>query len=277
MKQYLDLLRNIMENGTIRRDRTGTGTQSLFGTQMRFDLSKGFPLVTTKKVFLKGIIHELLWLLSGSTNIRYLTERNVHIWDEWADEHGDLGPVYGAQWRRWEGPDRQPIDQIAQLVDQIKSKPNSRRHIVSAWNPAVLPDESISPQENVKHGKAALSSCHALFQFYVANGRLSCQLYQRSCDTVLGLPFNCASYSLLTHMVAQQCELEAGDFVWTGGDTHIYVNHLEGVREQLPREPRPLPQLLIKRKPASIFEYQFEDFEIINYDPHPAIKFQISV
>jgi thymidylate synthase len=277
MRPFLDLLKNILDNGSVRGDRTGTGTKGLFGAQLRFDLSKGFPLVTTRKVFFKGVIYELFWFLAGDTNIKYLTDHNVHIWDAWADENGDLGPVYGAQWRAWRAPDNQHIDQITQVIEQIRTNPNSRRHIVSAWNPAVLPDERISPQANVKTGRAALASCHTLFQFYVAGGRLSCQLYQRSADTPVGLVFNVAQYSLLTHMVAQQCDLEPGDFIWTGGDCHIYLNQFDGVRQQLSREPRPLPKLAIKRKPASIFEYRFEDFEIINYNPHPAIKYPVAV
>lgn len=277
MKQYLELLQNILDRGATRGDRTGTGTKSIFGAQLRFDLSQGFPLVTTRKVFFKGVIRELLWFLAGDTNIKYLTDNNVHIWDAWADEKGDLGPVYGAQWRAWEAPGGKKIDQISQLIQQLRTKPDSRRHIVSAWNPAVLPDESISPQANVRAGRAALASCHTLFQFYVAEGRLSCLLYQRSADCPVGLVFNVAQYSLLTHMVAQQCDLKPGEFVWTGGDCHIYSNQVEGVREQLKREPRPRPQLVIKRKPASIFEYQFEDFEITGYDPHPAIKYPVAV
>jgi thymidylate synthase len=277
MRQFLDLLKNILDNGTVRGDRTGTGTKGLFGAQLRYDLSKGFPLVTTRKVFFKGVIYELLWFLAGDTNIKYLTEHNVHIWDAWADEHGDLGPVYGAQWRAWRGPNNEHIDQITQVIEHIRTNPNSRRHIVSAWNPAVLPDERVSPQDNVKAGRAALASCHTLFQFYVADGKLSCQLYQRSADSPVGLVFNIAQYALLTHIVAQQCDLVPGDFIWTGGDCHIYVNQFDGVREQLSREPRSLPKLLIKRKPASILEYQFEDFEIVDYDPHPAIKFPVAV
>jgi thymidylate synthase len=277
MRQFLDLLKNILDNGTVRGDRTGTGTKGLFGAQLRYDLSKGFPLVTTRKVFFKGVIYELLWFLAGDTNIKYLTEHNVHIWDAWADEHGDLGPVYGAQWRAWRGPNNEHIDQITQVIEHIRTNPNSRRHIVSAWNPAVLPDERVSPKDNVKAGRAALASCHTLFQFYVADGKLSCQLYQRSADSPVGLVFNIAQYALLTHIVAQQCDLVPGDFIWTGGDCHIYVNQFDGVREQLSREPRSLPKLLIKRKPASILEYQFEDFEIVDYDPHPAIKFPVAV
>ena len=264
MKQYLDLERHILNNGVQKTDRTGTGTLSVFGYQMRFNLQEGFPLVTTKKVHLRSIIYELLWFLNGDTNIKYLKDHGVSIWDEWADENGELGPVYGSQWRSWPAPDGQHIDQIAKLIEQIKSKPDSRRHIVSAWNPAEV-------------DKMALPPCHALFQFYVADGRLSCQLYQRSCDTFLGLPFNIASYALLTHMVAQQCNLDVGDFVWTGGDTHLYSNHLDQVNLQLSREPYPLPTLKIKRKPDSIFEYVFEDFEILNYQSHPGIKAPIAV
>jgi thymidylate synthase len=277
MKQYLGLLKQILETGTVRGDRTGTGTKSIFGVQLRFNLTDGFPLVTTRKVFFKGVIHELLWFLAGDTNIRYLRENNVHIWDAWADEHGDLGPVYGAQWRAWRAPDGRRIDQISQVIQQIRSNPNSRRHIVTAWNPAVLPNESISPQENVRQGRAALASCHALFQFYAADGRLSCLLYQRSTDCPVGQVFNIAQYALLTQLVAHQCDLQPGDFVWTGGDCHIYLNQVEGVTEQLKREPRPLPRLSIKRKPASIFEYRFEDFEIEGYDPHPPIKYPVAV
>jgi thymidylate synthase len=277
MKPYLDLLRQILETGSLRKDRTGTGTRSLFGAQLRFDLSRGFPLVTTRKVFFKGVIHELLWFLNGDTNIAYLTRHKVHIWDAWADEQGNLGPIYGAQWRAWEAPGGRRIDQISQVVEQIRAKPDSRRHIVSAWNPAVLPDESVSPRENVRAGRAALASCHTLFQFYVNDGRLSCLLYQRSADGPVGLVFNIAQYALLTHMVAQQCDLQPGDFIWTGGDCHIYLNQVEGVREQLSRQPRPLPRLLIKRRPASLLEYQFEDFEITQYDPHPPIKFPVAV
>lgn len=277
MRQFLDLLKNVVENGTARGDRTGTGIRSLFGAQLRFDLSKGFPLVTTRKVFFKGVIYELLWFLAGDTNTKFLVDNNVHIWDPWADEKGDLGPVYGAQWRAWECPDGSRLDQIAQLIDRIRTNPNSRRHIVSAWNPAVLPNERMSPQQNVKAGRAALASCHALFQFYVAGNALSCQLYQRSADCPVGLVFNIAQYSLLTLMVAQQCDLKPGHFIWTGGDCHIYENQLDLVREQLSREPRPLPRLEIKRKPASIFEYRFDDFEIAGYNPHPPIKYPVSV
>ncbi|MGL5366020.1 MAG: thymidylate synthase, partial [Plesiomonas shigelloides] len=249
MQQYQDLMRKILAEGASKDDRTGTGTRSIFGHQMRFDLSKGFPLVTTKRCHLRSIIHELLWFLKGDTNIGYLHDHNVSIWDEWADENGDLGPVYGKQWRAWGAADGRTIDQLSTVVQQLKQDPDSRRIIVSAWNVGELDQMALMP-------------CHALFQFYVANGKLSCQLYQRSCDVFLGLPFNIASYALLTHMLAQQCDLEVGDFVWTGGDTHLYMNHMEQTELLLSREPRALPQLVIKRKPASIFDYQFEDFEI---------------
>lgn len=277
MQQYLDLLNHIMENGTDKGDRTGTGTRSVFGYQMRFDLQAGFPLVTTKKLHLRSIIHELLWFLSGDTNIKYLKENGVRIWDEWASETGDLGPLYGKQWVAWEKPDGDTINQIAEVVETLKNNPNSRRMIVSAWNPADLPDESISPQENVKQGRMALATCHAFFQFYVANGKVSCQLYQRSADTFLGVPFNIASYALLLHMIAQQTGYDVGDFVWTGGDVHLYDNTLEQAQEQVSRKPFPLPKLVIKRKPDSIFDYQFDDFEIVEYESHPHIKAQVSV
>ena len=264
MRQYLDLLKDIQDNGARKTDRTGTGTLSVFGRQLRFDLSEGFPLVTTKRIHVRSIIYELLWFLKGDTNIKYLKDNGVSIWDEWADENGDLGPVYGSQWRSWPTPDGRNIDQITNVLNQIKSKPDSRRHIVIAWNPAEV-------------DKMALPPCHMMFQFYVADGKLSCQLYQRSCDTFLGLPFNIASYALLTHMVAQQCDLLPGDFVWTGGDVHLYLNHLDQTRLQLTREPFPLPQLVIKRKPDSLFDYNFEDFEIANYQYHPSIKAPIAV
>jgi len=257
-------MRDILENGTSKTDRTGTGTLSVFGRQMRFDLSEGFPLVTTKKLHLRSIIYELLWFLNGDTNIKYLNDNKVTIWDEWADENGELGPVYGHQWRSWPAPDGRQIDQISQVLDSIRNKPDSRRHIVSAWNPAEV-------------DKMALPPCHALFQFYVADGRLSCQLYQRSADFFLGVPFNIASYALLTQMFAQQCDLQPGEFVWTGGDVHLYSNHLEQARLQLSREPFELPTLNIKRKPETIFTYLFEDFEIVNYQAHPAIKAPIAV
>ncbi len=277
MKQYQTLLQHILDEGVEKGDRTGTGTRSVFGYQMRFNLADGFPMVTTKKLHLKSIIYELLWFLNGDTNKAYLNEHGVSIWDEWATEDGDLGPVYGKQWRAWPLPGGGEVDQIAQVIEQIRSKPDSRRLIVSAWNVADLPNESVSPQQNVQEGRMALAPCHALFQFYVAQGRLSCQLYQRSCDVFLGVPFNIASYALLTHMVAQQCELEVGDFVWTGGDTHLYSNHLEQAREQLTREPYALPKLKIARKPASIFDYRFEDFEIVGYQSHPHIKAPIAI
>jgi len=264
MKQYLNLMKEILETGASKTDRTGTGTLSVFGRQLRFDLSKGFPLLTTKKLHTRSIFIELLWFLNGDTNIKYLHDHGVTIWDEWADENGDLGPVYGHQWRSWPAPNGSTIDQITNVLSQIKQKPDSRRHIVSAWNPAEV-------------DKMALPPCHALFQFYVADGKLSCQLYQRSADYFLGVPFNIASYALLTHMFAQQCDLLPGEFVWTGGDVHLYTNHLEQARLQLTREPYALPQLNIKRKPASIFDYQFEDFEIVNYQSHPSIKAPIAV
>ncbi len=277
MKLYLDLLSHIIENGTDKGDRTGTGTRSVFGYQMRFNLADGFPLVTTKKLHIKSIVHELLWFLAGDTNIKYLKDNGVRIWDEWATETGDLGPLYGKQWVAWEKPNGDTINQIQEIVDTLKNNPNSRRMIVSAWNPADLPDESISPQENVQQGRMALATCHAFFQFYVANGKLSCQLYQRSADTFLGVPFNIASYALLVHMIAQQTGLEVGDFVWTGGDVHLYNNTMEQAKEQITRKPYPLPKLVIKRKPESIFDYKFEDFEIKDYTSHPHIKAQVSV
>jgi len=264
MRQYHDLLQHILDHGAEKGDRTGTGTRSVFGWQMRFDLNAGFPLMTTKKLHLKSVVHELLWFLSGDTNVRYLREHGVTIWDEWADANGELGPVYGAQWRQWTASDGRKIDQIARAIELIKRDPNSRRIIVNAWNVGELE-------------RMALTPCHALFQFYVAGGKLSCQLYQRSADVFLGVPFNIASYALLTHMVAQQCNLGVGDFIWTGGDTHLYVNHFEQARLQLSREPLPLPQLVIKRRPDSIFDYRFEDFEFAGYQAHPAIKAPIAV
>ena len=277
MQIYLNLLNTLLNEGQQKGDRTGSGTLSVFGHQMRFDLAQGFPLLTTKKLHLKSIIHELLWFLQGETNIAYLKQNGVSIWDEWADETGELGPVYGKQWRKWPTASGETIDQISQVVEQIKRTPNSRRLIVSAWNVADLPDESQSPQANVAMGKMALAACHTLFQFYVAEGKLSCQLYQRSCDTFLGLPFNIASYALLTHMIAQQCDLDVGDFVWTGGDVHLYLNHIEQAQLQLSRETFTLPRLQIKRRPASIFDYQFDDFEILDYQAHPSIKAPISI
>lgn len=279
MKQYLDLMRDVAVNGTLRGDRTGTGTRSVFGRQLRFDLEQGFPLVTTKTVHLKSVIIELLWFLQGRTDVNWLKERGCNIWNEWATEDGDLGPVYGKQWRSWACPDGSTIDQIAQVIEQIRIKPNSRRLIVSAWNPADLPDESLSPQQNVANGRMALAACHTLFQFYVAEGKLSCQLYQRSADLFLGVPFNIASYALLTHMIAQQCDLDVGEFVHTFGDCHLYNNHLteDIVFEQLRREPRPLPRLAINRRPDSIFDYTLEDFEFIDYQPHPRIVAPIAI
>ena len=277
MHQYLALLDKILREGERKGDRTGTGTLSLFGHQLRFPLSQGFPLVTTKKLHLRSIIHELLWFLRGDTNLRYLHEHGVSIWDEWADEHGDLGPIYGRQWRAWPAAGGLVIDQIATVVDQLKRTPDSRRIIVSAWNVSALPDESDSPQANVAQGRMALAPCHAFFQFYVADGRLSCQIYQRSCDTFLGLPFNIASYALLTHLFADQCELAPGDLIWTGGDVHLYLNHLEQARQQLAREPYVLPTLRIKRRADSIFDYRYEDFEVLDYRCHPPIKAPIAV
>ncbi|MGI9291657.1 MAG: thymidylate synthase [Gammaproteobacteria bacterium] len=264
MQQYLDLMRHVRDNGTRKDDRTGTGTLSVFGHQMRFDLSKGFPMVTTKKLHTRSIIHELLWFLNGDTNIGYLKDNNVSIWDEWADENGDLGPVYGAQWRSWPTPDGGTIDQLEQVMHTLRTNPDSRRIIISAWNVAEL-------------DRMALMPCHALFQFYVADGKLSCQLYQRSADIFLGVPFNIASYALLTHMVAQQTGLKVGDFIWTGGDAHLYLNHLDQVEEQLSREPLPLPKLSIQRKPESITDYRFEDFEIVGYEFHPHIAAPVAV
>ena len=264
MHQYEDFMRHVFEHGVVKTDRTGTGTRSWFGYQMRFDLGAGFPLITTKKLHLRSIIYELLWFLRGSSNVQYLHDHQVTIWDEWAREDGELGPVYGVQWRSWPSPDGGTIDQISQVVREIKQNPDSRRLIVSAWNVSDIP-------------KMALPPCHLLFQFYVAQGKLSCQLYQRSCDIFIGVPFNIASYALLTHMVAQQCDLDVGDFVWTGGDCHIYSNHFDQVSEQLSRTPRPYPRLVIKRKPQSLFDYRYEDFEIEAYDPHPHIKAPVAV
>ena len=278
MHQYLDLLQTILDKGEVKEDRTGTGTRSFFGHQMRFNLSDGFPILTTKKIFFKGVVYELLWFLDGATNNTSLKDVGVHIWDEWETESGDLGPIYGHQWRAWPSSSNGGvIDQIEKIISQINNNPSSRRIIVSAWNVADLPDESISPQENVKKQKMALAPCHALFQFFVSQGKLSCQLYQRSCDTFLGLGFNIASYSLLTHMIAQQCDLEVGDFVWTGGDVHLYLNHLDQANEQLTREPYVLPKLSIKRKPSSIFDYTYEDFELLDYQSHPHISAPISI
>lgn len=264
MQQYLQLIQDVLTNGTQKQDRTVVGTLSVFGRQLRFDLGQGVPIVTTKKLHLKSIIYEVLWFLRGETNIQFLKENGVSIWNEWADENGELGHVYGYQWRHWQNYQGGEIDQISQVIEQIKSNPNSRRHIVSAWNVAEIDSMALPP-------------CHVLFQFYVADGKLSCMLYQRSADVFLGLPFNLFSYALLTHMVAQQCDLAVGDFVWTGGDIHLYLNHLEQAKLQLSREPYPLPQLLIKRKPESIFSYAYEDFEVVNYQHHPHIKANVAV
>jgi thymidylate synthase len=264
MKQYHDLLQHLLDKGTFKSDRTGTGTQSVFGYQMRFDLSEGFPLLTTKKLHTKSIIHELLWFLQGSTNIGYLTDNGVSIWNEWADENGNLGPVYGYQWRSWPNPDGTSTDQIAKLIEGLKKNPDSRRHIVSAWNPSFIEQMALPP-------------CHCLFQFYVADGKLSCQLYQRSCDTFLGVPFNIASYALLTLMIAQVCDLQPGEFVWTGGDVHLYSNHIEQAKLQLTRDFRPLPKLTINPEVKDIFSFKFEDFTLSDYDPHPHIKAAVAV
>ncbi len=274
MKQYLDLIKHVIKNGDEKGDRTGTGTKSVFGYQMRFNLQDGFPLVTTKKLHLKSIIYELLWFINGETNIKYLKENGVKIWDAWADKNGDLGPVYGSQWRNW---NNEKIDQVSNLIELIKNNPNSRRMLVSAWNPSVLPDTHKGFDENIMNGKAALPPCHAFFQFYVSNKKLSCQLYQRSADIFLGVPFNIASYALFTHMIAHVCKLDVGDFVHTFGDAHIYNNHTDQIQLQLSRSPRKLPKLNIKRRVNSIFDFRFEDFEILNYDPYPHIKGKVSV
>jgi len=274
MQQYLDLIRHIQTNGVTKTDRTGTGTKSVFGYQMRFDLSKGFPMVTTKKLHLKSIIHELLWFLKGDTNIAYLQENGVRIWNEWADENGNLGPVYGHQWRNWNSEE---IDQIKDIIHTLKTNPDSRRMLVSAWNPSVLPDTSKSFAENVANNKAALPPCHAFFQFYVADGKLSCQLYQRSADVFLGVPFNIASYALLTMMMAQVCELEAGDFVHTFGDAHIYSNHKEQIELQLTRTPRSLPTMRINPEVKDLFAFTYDDFELLDYNPHPLIKGAVAI
>ena len=277
MKQYLDLLRHVREKGTFKGDRTGTGTFSVFGYQMRFDLSEGFPLVTTKKIHFKSVVHELLWFLKGDTNTQYLKDNGVRIWDEWADENGDLGPVYGFQWRNWPNANGASVDQVMQVVEQLKSNPNSRRIIISAWNPSDLPDETISPQQNVKEGRMALAPCHAFFQFYVSEDKLSCQLYQRSADIFLGVPFNIASYALLTLMLAQVCDLEPGDFVHTLGDAHLYTNHQEQVELQLSRDPLPLPQMKINPEIKDIFDFTFDDFELVDYQHHEHIKGIVAV
>ncbi len=274
MKQYHDLINHILKNGTLKQDRTGTGTKSVFGYQMRFDLSKGFPMVTTKKLHLKSIVYELLWFLKGDTNIKYLQENGVRIWNEWADENGDLGPVYGYQWRNWNGDE---IDQISEIIETLKTNPDSRRMLVSAWNPSVLPDTSKSFSENVANGKAALPPCHAFFQFYVADGKLSCQLYQRSADVFLGVPFNIASYALFTMMMAQACGLEAGDFIHTFGDAHIYSNHKEQIELQLSRTPKPLPKMILNPEVKNIFDFTFDDFTLTDYEHHPHIKGAVAI
>ena len=274
MQQYLDLMKRVMENGTLKEDRTGTGTKSVFGYQMRFNLADGFPMVTTKKLHLKSIIYELLWFLRGDTNIKYLKENGVNIWNAWANSNGDLGPVYGFQWRNW---NNDGIDQISNLINDLKNNPSSRRHLISAWNPSVLPDTSKSFETNVANGKAALPPCHAFFQFNVINGKLSCQLYQRSADIFLGVPFNIASYSLLTIMIAQVCDLKPGDFVHTFGDAHIYSNHFDQMKLQLSRKPRKLPTIKVNKEVKDIFDFKFEDFILENYDPHPHIKGKVAV
>lgn len=274
MKQYLDLVQHVLDTGAEKGDRTGTGTKSVFGYQMRFDLSEGFPMVTTKKVHFKSVVFELLWFLKGDTNTKYLTENGVRIWNEWADENGNLGPVYGHQWRNWNSEE---IDQISEIVETLKTNPNSRRMLVSAWNPSVMPNNKVSFSENVANGKAALPPCHAFFQFYVADGKLSCQLYQRSADIFLGVPFNIASYALLTEMMAQVCGYEAGEFIHTFGDAHIYNDHVEQLNLQLSRDPKPLPKIKINPNKTDLFDFEFEDFELIGYEHHPHIKGKVSV
>jgi thymidylate synthase len=273
---YLALLRDILDNGTRRADRTGTGTLSVFGRMLRHDLKSGFPLLTTKRLHIKSILYELLWFLRGDTNIRYLTEHGVSIWDEWATPEGELGPVYGAQWRKWQGPSGESYDQVTALLQGLRARPNSRRHIINAWNVAYLPDETRPPQENAAAGRMALPPCHVMYQFYIDSGALSCMMTQRSCDVMLGLPYNAASTAFLTCMIAQQCDLEPGEVVYSLGDTHLYSNHLEQARLQLTREPRALPMLNLRRRPASIFDYQYEDFELTGYEPHPHIAAPIS-
>ena len=274
MKQYIDLVNTVLENGAEKGDRTGTGTKSIFGYQMRFNLSEGFPLLTTKKIHIKSVIHELLWFIKGETNIKYLSDNGVRIWNEWADKNGNLGPVYGYQWRNW---NNENIDQLSDVIKTLKTNPNSRRMLISAWNPSVLPDTSKSFSENVANGKAALPPCHSFFQFYVANNKLSCQLYQRSADIFLGVPFNIASYALLTEMLAQVCGFKSGEFIHTLGDAHIYNNHMEQIRLQLSRTPKPLPKLKLNPKIQNLFDFKYEDVEILNYEPHPAIKGIVSV
>jgi thymidylate synthase len=277
MQNYLNLLQDILDKGTRKSDRTGTGTISLFGYQMRFDLSEGFPAVTTKKLHLKSIIHELLWFLHGGTNIRYLNDHGVTIWNEWATDDGELGPVYGAQWRNWMAADGRSIDQVSQLLSDLKNKPDSRRHIISAWNPALLPDETLSPRENAAAGLQALPPCHTMFQFHVADGRLSCQMYQRSADVFLGVPFNIASYALLTMMIAQVTDLQPGEFIHTFGDVHIYLNHMDQVNTQLARKPLPLPVMKLNPAKRDLFDFRYEDFELVDYQCHPAIRAPIAV
>ena len=274
MKQYIDLVNTVLENGAEKGDRTGTGTKSIFGYQMRFNLSEGFPLLTTKKIHIKSVIHELLWFIKGETNIKYLSDNGVRIWNEWADKNGNLGPVYGYQWRNW---NNENIDQLSDVINTLKTNPNSRRMLISAWNPSVLPDTSKSFSENVANGKAALPPCHSFFQFYVASNKLSCQLYQRSADIFLGVPFNIASYALLTEMLAQVCGFKSGEFIHTLGDAHIYNNHMEQIRLQLSRTPKPLPKLKLNPKIQNLFDFKYEDVEILNYEPHPAIKGIVSV
>jgi thymidylate synthase len=274
MKQYIDLVNTVLENGAEKGDRTGTGTKSIFGYQMRFNLSEGFPLLTTKKIHIKSVIHELLWFIKGETNIKYLSDNGVRIWNEWADKNGNLGPVYGYQWRNW---NNENIDQLSDVINTLKTNPNSRRMLISAWNPSVLPDTSKSFSENVANGKAALPPCHSFFQFYVANNKLSCQLYQRSADIFLGVPFNIASYALLTEMLAQVCGFKSGEFIHTLGDAHIYNNHMEQIRLQLSRTPKPLPKLKLNPKIQNLFDFKYEDVEILNYEPHPVIKGIVSV
>lgn len=277
MQQYLDLMRHVLENGCKKEDRTGTGTLSIFGYQMRFDLAKGFPLVTTKKCHLRSIIHELLWFIKGETNIAYLKDNGVSIWDEWATDDGELGPVYGKQWRSWEGANGEVVDQLSDLLEQIKRNPDSRRLLLSAWNPTVLPDTSVSPKENAQNGRQALPPCHTMFQFYVIDNKLSCQLYQRSGDIFLGVPFNIASYALLTMMIAQVCDLELGDFVHTFGDAHLYTNHLEQTKLQLSRKPFPLPQMKLNPEIKNLFDFTIDDFELVNYQAHPHIKAPVAI
>ena len=274
MKQYIDLVNTVLENGAEKGDRTGTGTKSIFGYQMRFNLSEGFPLLTTKKIHIKSVIHELLWFIKGETNIKYLSDNGVRIWNEWADKNGNLGPVYGYQWRNW---NNENIDQLSDVINTLKTNPNSRRMLISAWNPSVLPDTSKSFSENVANGKAALPPCHSFFQFYVANNKLSCQLYQRSADIFLGVPFNIASYALLTEMLAQVCGFKSGEFIHSLGDAHIYNNHMEQIRLQLSRTPKPLPKLKLNPKIQNLFDFKYEDVEILNYEPHSAIKGIVSV